>query len=95
MNPPSATRAAAQQLGTNIRRLRQDQGKQLAEVADACGLSLSYISNIENDSRSTNHRTNPTIDVIARLAEVYGVHPAALLLPEGWRIRRGRPAGRP
>lgn len=50
-------------LGPKVRALRKAQGKTLAEVAQATGLSISALSKIEND------QVSPTFANLMRLAE--------------------------
>lgn len=68
-------------LGANCRRLRLAAGMEFEQVAEATGLAKGYICNIEHNHQSRHHRTNPTLDVIVKLAAVYEVEPAELLLP--------------
>lgn len=53
-------------LGPKVRGLRKAQGKTLAEVSEATGLSISALSKIEND------QVSPTFANLMRLAE--GLH---------------------
>ena len=55
-------------LGQRLRRLREERGLTLAQVASAAGLSVSHLSAIENETRR-----NPSFHIVARLASVYGV----------------------
>lgn len=67
--------------GSRLRAYRRSKGKTIAQVADASGLSLPYISNLERG------RGNPTVGAINRLAEALGIGPSQLVgdreLPEG------------
>lgn len=55
-------------LGELLKKLRQDKKLTINEVAEATGLSVSYISRLEGGSR-----TNPTVDVLVNLSEFYQV----------------------
>lgn len=55
-------------LGQRLRRLREERGLTLAQVATAAGLSVSHLSAIENGTRR-----NPSFHIVARIARVYGV----------------------
>jgi hypothetical protein len=54
-------------LGLKLRRLRREQGASLREVADASGLSVSYLSEIEKGKKY------PKPDKLIRLASAFGV----------------------
>lgn len=53
-------------LGELLKNIRQAKRITINEVAEATGLSVSYISRLEGGSR-----TNPTIDVLVNLSEFY------------------------
>ncbi|MBF8377911.1 helix-turn-helix transcriptional regulator [Alicyclobacillus mali] len=55
-------------LGERLRRLREERGLTLAQVASAAGLSVSHLSAIENGTRR-----NPSFHIVARIARVYNV----------------------
>lgn len=59
-------------LGERIRELRRQQGLTLRQVSDACGFSLSHLSEIE---RSEAH---PSIEKLGRIAGALGVSVATL-----------------
>lgn len=63
-----------EELGTNIRSLRELKGWTQTEVADKIQVTQSAISQIENGKRS-----NLTLKNLARLAEVLGVEMNHLL----------------
>jgi transcriptional regulator with XRE-family HTH domain len=58
--------------GANVRRWRKARGLSQEELADRAKLHPTYVSGIE-----TGHR-NPTVKIIARLAEALEVEPATL-----------------
>ena len=60
-------------LATRLRARRRSLGLTLAEVAEAAGLSMTYLSNIERG------RGNPTLDVLTRIAATLEVDVGALL----------------
>ncbi len=55
-------------IGGRIRELRKAQGRTLADVATAVGISVSYLSQIERDV------SRLPIAVLKRIADVLGVH---------------------
>ena len=60
-------------------RLRELRGKRtLRETAEACGLSLSYLSDLERG------RTVPSIEVLVKLANLYAMPVVALIQPVAW-----------
>lgn len=60
-------------LGGNIRKLRKRRGLSQEELALDAGIDVTYLGGIERGRR------NPSLLVIARLADVLGIHPAKLL----------------
>lgn len=54
-------------LGTKLRALRTDRGLSIAEVADATGISASFLSLVENG------RSDIAIGRLMRLIDFYGV----------------------
>lgn len=67
-------------LGQRLRRLREERGLTLAQVATAAGLSVSHLSAIENGTRR-----NPSFHIVARIARVYGVPVDSLVEEEDKR----------
>lgn len=67
-----AASEADQAVGARIRRLRKARGRKLAEVAEICGLSESYLSQIERGISSASIR------ILARLADALDVGIAEL-----------------
>ena len=66
---------ANERLGANVRRLRKSQGLSQERFALEHGIDRTYVSGIERGAR------NPTVVVLARLAEALGVDIHELLLP--------------
>ena len=64
-------------LGLNVQRIRRQRSWSQEELAFQSGLHRTYISGIERGVR------NPTVLVLARLAEALGVQAAALLEVDG------------
>jgi transcriptional regulator with XRE-family HTH domain len=54
-------------IGANLRRRRLAQGRTLRQVADAAGISLTYLSEIERG------RKEPSSEVLAALSDALGV----------------------
>lgn len=59
-------------IGQTLRGLRKSQGLTIRQVAEGCGCSISYISQIELD------KVFPSIVVLARIARVLGTDVADL-----------------
>ena len=57
----------AVELGRRLRAERAASGRTIASVAQAAGLSVPYIANLENG------RGNPTVAALSRLAEALGL----------------------
>ena len=65
-----------QQLGRNLRRLREARGWSQEDLGLEADLHRTYISGIERGVR------NPTITIVAKLAKTLKVRPGALLDPD-------------
>ena len=64
-------------LGQNLRDWRKARGLSQEDLAFAAGIDRTYVSGIERGRR------NPSLLMIARLAEALGVTPGDLLAPRG------------
>lgn len=64
------------QVGGNVRRHRRAAGLTQEELAHRANLDRTYLSDIERGIR------NPTVMLLQDIAEVFGVHPALLLVSE-------------
>ena len=60
-------------LAANIRALRSQKGMTQQQLANRCGLSVSYISMLEHGQRQ------PTLDTLELLSSVLGLPPLLLL----------------
>jgi transcriptional regulator with XRE-family HTH domain len=56
-----------ERVGLNVQNLRRGQGLSQEELADRAGIHQSYLSDIERGRR------NPSLLVLARVAEALGV----------------------
>jgi transcriptional regulator with XRE-family HTH domain len=65
-------------VGDKMRLLRLKQNRTLQEIADACGLSKSMISKIENN------RTIPSVATLVKIAQTLGTNISGLLEQESW-----------
>lgn len=72
-------------IGRQLRTRRTAAGRTVASVAADAGLSVPYIANLENG------RGNPTVTVLARLAEALGMHLVITLVPDEDRHQSGGP----
>jgi transcriptional regulator with XRE-family HTH domain len=70
MQPRSAV---ARQFGKAVKELRLKRALSQQQLADACGLDISYVGQIERGQR------NPTLGVMQGLASVLGVKLSELL----------------
>ncbi len=61
-------------LGVKIQKLRQERNLTLTQLAENTGISKSYLSYIER-----NIQTNPSIEVLAKIASALGVNIQTLL----------------
>lgn len=61
-------------MGEALRLLRIFNGYKSAELAKMLGLSQSYVSELENNKKQ------PTLEVLERYAEVFGMKKSTLLL---------------
>jgi transcriptional regulator with XRE-family HTH domain len=62
-------------LGKNIRNRRQDQGLNQSELAKMAKISVSYLSEIENE------RTNPSLKTLLKIAKALKVNISDLVQP--------------
>jgi len=62
-------------LGKNIKNKRQDQGLNQSELAKMAKISVSYLSEIENE------RTSPSLKTLLRIAGALKVNIAELIQP--------------
>ncbi len=67
------------QVGLNVTRIRKQHGWSQEEFAFEAGLHRTYVSGIERGIR------NPTVTVLAKLANALGVPPSDLLNSVGDR----------
>ncbi len=65
------------QVGLNVKRIRKEHNWSQEEFAFETELHRTYISGIERGIR------NPTVLIIAKMANALGVHPMDLLKPVG------------
>lgn len=61
-------------LGDNIRRIRKSQKISINKLASMSGVSLGYLSDIEN-----NNAKNPTMDKLQAIADALGIKVSDLL----------------
>src|SRR5919106_4910730 len=76
-------------VGAQVRRRRRDRGKTLASVAEATGLNVGYLSQVENDKAS------PSLETLSALAEALDVPIAWFLLEQSLAPRLVRASERP
>ncbi|HGY10066.1 MAG TPA: XRE family transcriptional regulator [Oceanithermus profundus] len=62
-------------LAERFRELRKERGWRLKDVAEATGLSIPYLSDLERG------RTNPSLDTLRTLAGAYGLSVHDLMAP--------------
>jgi transcriptional regulator with XRE-family HTH domain len=79
---------ASMSLGTRLSALRRERGQSLVDVAEATGISASFVSLVERN------KSNITITRLLRLAQHYGVRVSDLLDDDGtsepWIMRRNQ-----
>jgi transcriptional regulator with XRE-family HTH domain len=76
-------------VGQRIRRRRRERGLTLAQVAEATGLNVGYLSQVENDKAS------PSLETLAALAGALDVPIAWFLLDQSVAPRVVRASDRP
>ncbi|RDI44053.1 helix-turn-helix domain-containing protein [Falsibacillus pallidus] len=59
-------------LGERLKSLRKSAGLTLAQLKDATGLSVSYLSDLERG------RTNPSVKTLNKLASIYKISVSSL-----------------
>jgi len=59
-------------VGANVRRLRRERGLTQEDLAGEAGLAMRHMGRIERGE------SNPTLSMMAKLADVLGVHLTAL-----------------
>jgi transcriptional regulator with XRE-family HTH domain len=64
-------------VGRNLKRYREAAGLSQEALAFECGLHRTYVSGVERGVR------NPTVVVLAKLAEPLGIPPSRLLEEAG------------
>ncbi len=64
-------------VGANVRRIRLERGLTQEKLAFDADLDLTYVGGIERGKR------NPSLLVLARLAQALGSTPAELVTPVG------------
>ena len=68
------------ELGEHLRRQREKAGLSLAQLADATGISKPYLVRLENEP------SNPSLQILARIAEALDVTVADLLGSSRYRL---------
>ncbi len=70
-------------IGAAVKRLREARGLTQTELAHKAGLSQGYIAKLEPptqpDAYKSSRQTNPSLAVIAKLAEALNITPEQLL----------------
>jgi transcriptional regulator with XRE-family HTH domain len=61
--------------GLKLRRIRRDRDMTQEQLAERCGISADYVSNMERGNK------NPSFEMIAKLAEVLEVEVSELFVP--------------
>jgi transcriptional regulator with XRE-family HTH domain len=89
MNEPARPLRRRPLVGPQIRRRRRERGLTLAAVAEATGLNVGYLSQVENDKAS------PSLETLASLAEALDVPIAWFLLDQSIGPRLVRASERP
>lgn len=84
--PVSAPKVASTRLALNLRRERSARGFTQGQLAAKAGTERSYLSRLEHG------RENPSLGLVARLAEALGVDLVELLTEPKRRKSRGKEA---
>ena len=75
--PRPKNEAYRRQFGQHLRSLRNEHGLSQEQLSHDTGIARRYLSGIERGE------ANPTIDLLAALAEALDVQPADLMPPVG------------
>lgn len=62
--------------GAYLRQTREQRGLSMAELGDASGITRSYIFHLE-----TSPNSNPSLDVLRKLASALNMHLATFVAP--------------
>src|SRR5215207_3247450 len=73
-------------IGTVLRRLRRQQGRTLQDVADAAGVSMPYLSEIERG------RKEASSEILAVICRALGINLPELLEEVRLELLRSNPA---
>jgi len=65
---------ARKRVGVNIQRLRRQHGLSQEELGERVRVHQTYLSHLENGKR------NPSLDLLVRFAEVFGVDVSELFV---------------
>jgi DNA-binding transcriptional MerR regulator/quercetin dioxygenase-like cupin family protein len=82
--PTEGAVRSAPSLGSQLRRLRLEGGRTLAQVAAATGMSTSFLSSVERE------QSGVSVPALQRLLSFYGTTLAALIDSAQGERRRGR-----
>ncbi|TMK99471.1 MAG: helix-turn-helix domain-containing protein [Actinobacteria bacterium] len=80
---PKIPQMPAEQFGERLRREREKAAMSLAQLADASGISKPYLVRLENEP------SNPSLELLGRLAEALDVTVADLLGGPRYRVDQG------
>ncbi len=69
--------------GQRLRNPRTEKGMTLPELADKTGLSKGFLSQLENEQQ-----TNPSLDTLKKIADVFGITLAELLQKDSVKAKR-------
>jgi DNA-binding transcriptional MerR regulator/uncharacterized RmlC-like cupin family protein len=75
IRPQEAQRAEQVPIGPHFRKLRLQRGESLATVADAVGVSIGFLSNVERS------QSGASIGIMRKLAQHYGLNILDLFSP--------------
>ena len=89
MTQAAPSRRSRPKVGVQIRRRRRERNRTLAEISEATGLNVGYLSQVENDKAS------PSLETLAALADALDVPIAWFLLDQSVAPRVVRAAERP
>lgn len=78
----------AAHFGDRLRQKRTELGLTMTDLAERTGMTPSYVSFIEKG------QSNPTLEMMVRLAEAVGLELSTMLLPESPRRISAQQKGR-
>lgn len=72
------------QLGTIIKNKRKEKGLSLRKFAELCGISHTYIKNLEDGDPKTGKEVFPTINILSKISSALSISVQTLISLSGF-----------